>query len=261
MLEPWALTYRSTKKRIARKFYQDALLRDARCLIATSAQELANIRKLGFANPIAVIPNGVDLDIPPLPKTSSSLPRTVLFLSRIHPVKGLIHAIEAWHALRPHEWRLKIVGPSEVGHREQLETLVQRYGLSQSVSFHGPVSGYSRYRCYYDADLFLLPSLSENFGLVVAEALACGLPVITTTGTPWSGLQREQCGWFIEPGTEPLTETLRTVFRLAPDELQARGERGRRWVSREFRWDAIADQTIALYEWILGRANRPSFVD
>jgi glycosyltransferase involved in cell wall biosynthesis len=260
MLEPWALSFRSTKKKIARRLYQDRLLRSARCLMATSTMEFDSIRKAGFLNPVAIVPNGVDHDIPVLERKAPPLPRTALFLSRLHPKKGLVHAIEAWNLLRPRDWRLKIVGPSEGGHREVLQSLVRDFGLQDSVEFHEPVSGVEKFQCYYDADLFLLPTHSENFGVVVAEALACGLPVLTTVGTPWKELDARGCGWCIEIGTAPLVAALEKIFRTDSAELQRMGAAGRTWIARDFQWTAIAAQCRDVYEWVLGRAPAPAFV-
>lgn len=260
MLAPWALNYRPFRKRAARVLYQDHLLRHANCLVATSQQELHDIRRLGLDNPIALIPNGIDVDIPPLSRLAPAQPRTALFLSRIHPVKGLIHAIEAWHRLRPERWQLKIVGPSEARHRGELEAMVQRLNLTGLVSFHDAVSGQAKYQCYHDADLFVLPTYSENFGVVVAEALACGLPVITTTGTPWRELTDRRCGWYVDTGTEPLVNALRQALHLPDDELREMGKRGRQWVQQTFRWEQLATQSIELYAWVMDRGARPSFV-
>jgi glycosyltransferase involved in cell wall biosynthesis len=260
-LAAWALRYHPLRKKLARWLYQDELLAKARCLIATSVAEFESIRAVGLRNPVAIIPNGIDADIPVLKRQKHSSRRTVLFLSRIHPVKGLKHAIDAWNILRPGDWQLLIVGPSENGHREELEKQVAHYGLQEAIQFRDAVAGTEKYQCYYDADVFLLPSYSENFGVVIAEALACGLPVITTTGTPWSGLLDRRCGWYVDTGTDPLVSALREAFATAPEELQRMGEVGRQWMSSEFQWPAIAAQNLAVYEWILGHRDQPSCVD
>jgi glycosyltransferase involved in cell wall biosynthesis len=260
MLEPWALAHRGLRKRWARRLYQDHLLRGARCLMTTSAAEFEHLRQLGFSGPVAVIPIGIEPGTLPPASRPARETRIALFLSRIHPIKGVIHAIEAWQAIKPQGWRLKIVGPSELGHREQLERLVRSYGLEQSVSFHDAVAGAEKSRCLDEADVFLLPSHSENFGIVVGEALACGLPVVTTTGTPWAGLLRERCGWYVQPGTESMVGALREVFTTSPQELRAMGERGRQWIQRDFAWDRIATQSLATYQWILGQGAKPEMV-
>jgi len=260
MLRPWALAYKPLKKRVARWLYQDHLLNNASCIMAASEIELDGLRQAGFKNSIAVVPIGIDSSIPELPRTIPTSPRIVLCLSRIHPKKGLIHAIEAWNALRPKGWRLNIVGPSECKHREALEGIVNTYGLQNEITFFDPVYGVSKYQLFYDADFFLLPTYGENFGVVVAEALACKLPVLTTVGTPWKELIARRCGWFIDIGTAPLIEALEQVFKTEIAELKRMGERGHQWVVQEFQWQKISRQSIAVYDWLLQRGSKPDFV-
>ena len=109
-------------------------------------------------------------------------------------------------------------------------------------------------------DLFVLPTHSENFGIVVAEALAAGRPVITTTGAPWEGLASHQCGWWIEIGADPLAHALRQAMSLSDDQRSAMGGRGRAWVNEEFAWPAIARQSIQTYLWLAGHAEAPPCV-
>jgi hypothetical protein len=143
--------------------------------------------------PIQVIPNGVDL--PQGCRRSEHSQRfdrargrrTALFIGRIYPVKGLPMLIEAWARVQPSGWRLEIAGPDEAKHQAEVEHAVAAASLSEVVSFIGPVYGSAKRSALFNADLLVLPSHSESFGMVVAEALAHGLPVLTTTATPWSG--------------------------------------------------------------------------
>ena len=103
--------------------------------------------------------------------------------------------IDAWARVRPEGWLLRIAGPDEAGHQKQLEGAVSAADLSEIVSFTGPVESQMKKSAFLDADLFVLPSHSESFGMVVAEALAYSVPVLTTTATPWSILRERGCGW------------------------------------------------------------------
>ena len=118
--------------------------------------------------------------------------------------------IEAWVRLRPEGWRLRIAGPDEAGHRAEIEALVIRHRLAGVVSFLGPVEGKAKTDAYRTADLFILPTHSENFGMVVAEALSYGVPVLTTHGAPWSELETERCGWWVEPTVDGILSGLTT---------------------------------------------------
>jgi glycosyltransferase involved in cell wall biosynthesis len=122
------------------------------------------------------------------------------------------------------------------------------------------VYGDAKRALYRQAALHVLPSHSENFGMTVAESLAQGTPVITTHGTPWSGLEREGCGWWIELGVEPLAQALATATREAPEALRARGERGRAWMRRDFSWDSIARQMAEVYAWLRDGGPAPPTV-
>lgn len=262
MLEPWALEYKQIKKTLALKLYQSLDLNTVNLFFATSQQEAENIRRLCFKQPIAIIPNGVnaiDFEIKSNNKKIENKERIILFLSRIHPKKGLINLIEVFNNIRPNGWKLIIAGPDENSHLEKILNIVKLKGLDKLVSYHGIVEGEEKNKLFNNADLFVLPSYSENFGVVVAEALACGLPVITTHGTPWSGLVSHGCGWWIEPTVDALTDALNQATTMEKKELQAMGEKGREF-SKCFNWVSIAEQTSQVYQWVLGQTSKPEFV-
>src|SRR5207247_454433 len=110
--------------------------------------------------------------------------RTALFIGRMHRVKGLMNLVAAWSEVRPKGWRMMIAGSDEDGYRGELEKAVARHGLVRAIEFVGPAEGEHKQALYRNADLFVLPSYSENFGMAIAEALANELPVVTTRGTP-----------------------------------------------------------------------------
>jgi glycosyltransferase involved in cell wall biosynthesis len=260
MLEPWSLQYKAWKKQLAWKLYQHRDLQTARAFCATSEQEAENIRTIGLRQPIAIIPNGIHFppwyDRPLSPKEEY----TALFLSRIHPVKGLLELVKAWQQVRPQGWRIIIAGPDEGGHQKQVETAIQQAGLQPFFQFVGSVTGEAKFDLYRSADLFILPTFTENFGVVIAEALACGVPVITTKGTPWQSLVKQQCGWWIDLGVEPLAVAIQEATKLSDEERQAMGKRGRLLVEQNFGWPKIAEQMLSVYEWILGREEQPECV-
>lgn len=176
----------------------------------------------------------------------------MLFLGRIHPVRGLLELVEAWRIARPEGWKMIIAGPDEGGHQQIVEAAIHQAGLQDDFEFTGSVYGDEKKALYRSADIFVLPTFSENFGLVVAEALACGVPVITTKGAPWQGLQTHRCGWWIDIGVEPLVAALREAMNLPPDTLREMGQRGRAYVEQNFGWPGIAQQMLSVYRWVLG---------
>ena len=263
MLEPWALNHKALKKKIAMVLFQRPDLEAAKLLVVTSNVEYENLRKLGLRQPIAVIPHGVVMAQPNIldvaARLTSGRERIALFLSRVHPVKGLLNLVNAWANLAPQGWKLRIVGPDEGGHLREVMGAVGKYGVSESVEYLGEVDGKQKSVVYQSADLFVLPSFSENFGVVVAEALAHGLPVITTRAAPWEGLVEHGCGWWIEPTVDALSETLREAMNMDPASRMAMGEKGREY-AREFDWPHIAQQTINTYQWVLGQGSKPDCV-
>lgn len=262
MLEPWALQQSRLQKRIAGWLFQDACLRQAACIHATSSQEAESVRAAGYSNPIALIPNGIEAPAA-LHGARVNGPRKTkraLFLSRIHPKKGLLNLIQAWHEVRPIGWELMIAGPDEDGHRNKVMQAVEERMLQDCVSFRDEVFGEAKTELYFESDLFILPSFSENFGLVVAEALAHAVPVITTFGTPWEIVRQHRCGWWIDIGVEPLARALKEATSLSHERLREMGMRGRDMIQRNYSWTQIADQMLAVYEWSLGGRTAPDCV-
>lgn len=261
MLDPWALDRSRLKKRLVRTLFEDSHLHCATCLRATAEMEATHFRDFNLHNPIAIIPNGVD--VPPLvrSKRKTGGPCRLLFLSRLHPKKGLPFLLRAWAAIaqQRQDWELIIAGPDEVGHEAEMRALETRLAAPR-IRWIGAVDGPTKTALYRSADLFVLPTHTENFGLVIAEALAAGVPAIVTKGAPWAGLKAERCGWFINHGVEPLRSTLLEATALPPEERREMGQRGRAWMERDFGWEGIGERMIDLYEWVLGRQTRPSFV-
>jgi glycosyltransferase involved in cell wall biosynthesis len=261
MLEPWALRQSPIQKRVAGWLFQNRSLRRAACIHATSPQECESIREAGFTNPIAIIPNGVEVPVQLLDRTTSTpRSRRALFLSRIHPKKGLLNLIDAWHEVRPIDWQLTIVGPDEDNHLREVAEVVEERGLQDSIRFREQVFHDAKAKLYADSDLFILPSFSENFGIVVGEALAHGLPVITTRGTPWRELERHRCGWWVDIGVAPLAAALKQATSLPNEELREMGERGRCMVQENYSWNRIASEMVQVYEWALGGGTAPGCV-
>lgn len=258
MLEPWALRHKRLKKRLAWWLYQHRDLKRARCHIATGEAEARNLQRHGLGVPIATVPNGVDVpeEWPRgvdagAEKAVRGGPRTALFLGRIYPVKGLPMLVEAWANVRPSGWILRIAGPDEAGHRKQVEKAVVTAGLEQVVSFVGPLGSEMKKSAFFDAELFVLPTHSESFGIVVAEALAHGVPVLTTTGAPWSILREGGCGWWVDATVDGIAKGLRQATNLDPQTLRSMGAKGRVLVSAQFGWKHIADLMLSAYEAIL----------
>lgn len=261
-LEPWSLKRHSFKKKIARALYQDKDLKKCACIYTTAEKEAVHIRKLGFSNPICVIPNGIENDAYPCRKQIATVKKEVLFLSRIHPGKGIEILINAWSKIHSQfsEWRLIIAGNGDRAYCASILKMIDELSLSDSIVFRGPVFGNEKLVLYQQSSLFVLPSSSENFGMVVAEALSCGVPVITTDNTPWGILNETHSGWYVPQSVESISKTLSTAMNLSSGELYDMGQRGSKMVNEKYNYRSCAMKNKALYEWVLNGGDEPDFM-
>jgi glycosyltransferase involved in cell wall biosynthesis len=272
MLDSRSLNLKKWKKLLVRSAFEDRNIKNAACLHACSEMEAEHIRQFGYAGPIAIIPSGLALS--ELHNSSSVTPvkcpslqkfpqlgnkKILLYLSRLHEQKGLNFLLEAWQSVSGNfpDWHLVIAGDGEPAYVAELQRTVREAELTDSVTFTGPVHGDDKWGLLKKANIFVLPTYSENFGLVVAEALACGVPVITTKGTPWSYLETKECGWWIDIGAKPLEECLVNSLPLSRIRLSEMGERGRRLVEAKYMIDITARTMHGVYEWMLNGGPVP----
>ncbi|WDE98209.1 glycosyltransferase [Lentisphaera profundi] len=258
MFEPWAMDHKKWKKKLAWWLYERRILLGADLIHATAMSEAQNLRALGCKQDIVLIPNGVDFP-KILPRPQKQENKTLLFISRIHKVKGLMNLLQAWAKLQNDDWCIRIAGPSEEGHREELEGYIADHQL-KNISFLGSLNDSEKWQEYVNADLFVLPTHSENFGVVVAEAMAAGLPVITTKGAPWAMLNENNCGWWIDIGVEPLIEAIREAMNLNDDERQSQGAIAQKLAHDHFSWPKIGTEMNQVYDYVLGKGDRPGCV-
>lgn len=244
--EPWALKHKFFKKYLALLTYQGAVNHTASLFFATAEQEVESIRRLKITQPIIMIPNGVDITTPPV-RVFQDRKRTILFLSRIHPIKGLIDLVEAWAKVRNPAWKIVIAGPDENGHQAEVQSVIEAHGLNSDFEFIGLVEGARKAECFANAEIFILPTYSENFGIAVAEALAYELPVITTTGAPWKDLENYRCGWWVPPGVSGISKALKVGMETDSAELRLMGKRGRELVLSKFTWEKIGRDALRAY--------------
>lgn len=267
-LEPWCINsvnlWKRAKKMAAMHFYQRKDLQKAAAILATAPMEAENLRALGLTTPIAVVPNGIVIEDYKCRSldTFSECKRQMIFLSRIVPKKGIEVLLDAWESVsRKHQdWNLIIVGNGSKDYIEKLCGIIKEKNIQSSVSIHPPAFGEDKYRLYIESSIFVLPTYSENFGMVIAEALSCGLPVITTKGTPWESLVRTKSGWWVNLSVENLSKTLEEAIETPLNVLFEMGQRGASMVREEYDYHRVADRMAAVYKWILGKAEKPDYV-
>lgn len=265
MLEPWSMGQSKWKKKLAMVLYQHDDLLKAACLHATAQMEVESIRNLGYTNPIANIPNGIDLSEYPLKNYPlSKEKKKILFLSRIHPKKGIEYLINVWEKMDKkirNNWEIDIAGNGDTDYIKRLSNLIKEKSLQNEIKIIGSKFGTEKTGTYHSADLFVLPTHSENFGIVIAEALACGVPVITTKGTPWEELESHNAGKWIDIGENSLKLALEDLMSKTDEERQLMGENGRKLIEKNYSIESVANKMLLLYSWILNGGQKPDFVD
>ncbi|NJB83252.1 glycosyltransferase [Wenyingzhuangia aestuarii] len=246
MLEPWIMNHNPLKKKLGMLLYQRKDITKASCIHVTCKLEEQNVRKLGFKNKIKIIPNGMDLSLVPEKKVNYGT-KKITFLSRIHKKKGIEVLLEAWKELCINDWVLEIAGDGEKNYINSLDNKIKNEDI-KNVSLVGPMYDDSKWNFIKEGDVFVLPTYSENFGIVVAEALVVGVPVITTQGTPWNELEEEKCGWWIDLTKENLKRTLLEVINKPEDDLKKMGERGENLIRKRYDIVEVASNIKQLYE-------------
>lgn len=270
MLDPWAIGNARWKKRLAGLVYENRHLRGAACLHALCEAEAEAFRAYGLTNPVAVIPNGVELPEFPAepvnPGWAMELPkgaRVLLFLGRLHPKKGLPALLEAWAQVSSSTdvpWFLVIAGWDQNGHRAEMERLVASLGIEGSVRFVGPQFGEQKAASLQRADAFVLPSLSEGLPMAVLEAWAYRLPVIMTPQCNLPEGFDAGAALAMEADSESIRVALTNLFGLSDEAREQMGARGRQLVEQRFTWATVASEMCDVYRWVLGQGDRPACV-
>lgn len=283
MLEPWALSNSGWKKKIARSLYEMKMLHHAGCIHANTRKELSDVRAFGLHNPVALIPNGVDLPDQHSPRTIDQRP-ILLFLGRLHPKKGIENALKAWGALlaepKIHSmakpWTFVIAGWDQGGHEAELRRICMDSGLEfrdipadsfnadelpeVPVVFAGPAFGEHKARLFEAASAFILPSFSEGLPMSVLEAWSYGLPVLMTDHCNLPEGFTSGAAMRIEPNMDSIHAALRQLV-LMPTELRSEaGTRGHRLAKENFSWSSVAERLSQVYQWLTGKDSKPDFV-
>lgn len=250
MLEPWVLAKNHWKKKVpALLLYQKKALRKVDAIISTALSEKNNLLDLGVNSNIEIVPNGICIDDVSLKKAWRRT-KTILYMGLLRPNKGAGILLEAISLLKTQleGYKIIIAGPDVEGYMSTLKLYCHKWELDSLVEFTGGIYGDAKWELYKKADVFVLPTLNENFGIVIAEALLCGTPVITCKGAPWKELVDEKCGWWVEREVDQIANAIIECLRLDENELENMGKRGRIYVEENFSTDIVANKMIRIYE-------------
>lgn len=243
-LEPERLKISKWKKRLVGAFCDRPLLNAANGIVATSEQEAFGIRKYGVNRLLHIMPIGLDLNSY---MVSPIRGKTLLYFSRITPIKGLDMLADVWGSMDRKGWKLLIVGPDDRGYAEVAKGLFAEKCPPDSYEFRDPVFGDDKYALLASVDAMVLPTRSENWSIAVAEGMASGLPVLCTKGAPWQCLETAQAGWWVDVSVDAIRQGLEQLLALSEDERREMGLRGRKWVEDNLSWDRIATDMIDFY--------------
>lgn len=240
-LEPWRMKHKKWKKYIYYKLIVIPLLKKANFIHATCEFEKKCALNHQLTN-VVTISNGIEIkEFCTLERKRNSNIFSFLFLSRLDKEKGIDILIEAYEQFcmkypqLNHE--LIIVGPDNQGYFKR-----NFFPLRSNIRYYPGAYGNEKLKFYQDADFFILPSYSENFGNVIAESLACGLPVITTTGVPWSEIVTWNCGFYINPNSIELVQAMEMAYLLSPEKNSEMGNNGKNLIASKYQWHSKAEE-------------------
>lgn len=259
------------KKKWLKKLYGWGLerpnLQGAAGVHFTTTQEANISQRYGVKTQDFIIPLGVSLpdNLASKGQTRSTLGikpdiPLILFMSRLDPKKGLNLLIEALETLQaenlPFHWVLAGSNPQDPQYEQRIRERIQQSSLATQTTITGFVEGETKYGLLQDADLFVLPSYYENFGIAVAEAMVMGLPVVVSRQVYIADeIEQGEGGWVGGCDVPSLTDNLRKAFK-DPEERQKKGENAQKIALSRYSWEAIAQQTINTYEKILRQSAK-----
>jgi len=256
VFDPERLKFRGLKKRIYIKAVERPIMRKATTLIALTEAEVRSYRALGVQTPCRVIPNGVDIVDQPQSseRSASSLFKfspdemVILFMARLHPIKGADRLIRAFLMIQCAFPKAKLVmaGPDEWGMVEKFRQEIMKAGIGNRVLFPGMVTGKTKQELLARADLFCLPSDAEGFSMAVLEALASSTAVLLSPGCHFPEVEKAGAGRIVHPEPDALGKAIADLLDN-PEKLKEMGSIGRHFVLRHYSWDTITDQLIAAY--------------
>lgn len=265
-LMPYSRNLSKIKKDFIFSIYEKYNIESSDLLVACAKNEALVLKDLFPNKDIAIIPNGISDKFFYTKNETKNFTRKkrMLFLSQIVPVKGIERVIKSINKIglgKFSNWEFLIAGYEDIQYKRILDKMISDFGLKDVVKFIGPKFGLEKIKIFDNSDVFLLPSYSENFGIVVAEALSRGIPVLTTKGTPWQELELNNCGFWVDNSDTGIKNGILQILQKQDEELKAMGLRGKKLIREKYLWSKCSQKTIDIYHWILFGGQKPIFVN
>lgn len=241
--DEWSLSQKKIKKKIALYFYQIFLLNRVNVIHTTSNQEKVSLQEICDNKNITMIPHGTDSVVIKSKKFFEGTKKKAIFFSRLHKKKGIEELVESWLNIKNSDWELHIYGFDYDGYNELLKKKIKN---NKSISIFGPILSKNR-ELFKRYDFMILPSRSENFGFVVLEAMQCGLPVLTTNGTPWHIIEKNNAGWIIDKNLTELESKIKEIFSLPKEEFEKKSAAAINY-SKTFYWKNLKEKYFKMYD-------------
>jgi len=259
MLDPWCLAQGRLKKQLFLALKAKRDLNQAAAMHFTTETERQLVARLGLKSPPFVIPNGIDCsEFEHLPREGQFREQhgiadrpLVVYLSRLHHKKGLDLLLPAFAEAAPADAVLALVGPGEPDYMRQLKTAGEQLGIADRLIFTGMIKGAGRIQALADADLFVLPSYQENFGVAVIEAAAAGTAVLISDQVNICGEVREAGAGRVVPCEQAALGKALSEMIADRDSLAKTGAIARSWAMQTFSWENIAQRVDDMYRLVV----------
>ena len=265
MLDKYGLQRKLIKKNIAMFLYQRSCLLNAKAFRVTSRIELNNLRSYGITQPIAIIPHGTKIktSLKEIEHKTRNDSKNILFLGRLDPIKNLESLLIAWSLIEKDNksWNLLIAGVGNIKYTEKLKNLSGDLNL-KNIKWLGYLNNEEKERVIKSSSLLILPSFSENYGLVVIESLILGTPVIVSDKTPWLDLKNFNCGYICSTDYESIKINIDKFISLNFSERINMSKSSFKYASLNYNWELISSKLSSFYDWVRdNKKEKPNFID
>lgn len=252
-LSPWAIKSKWWwKKALYWHLIEKPCLKKVKAFHVTAEHEGEWVRDIGFTQRQFIAPLGVNIGVENRCRCREG--RTIITVGRIYSVKGLDRIARAIKILKDEGawdgWKMVMAGPNWMNYQPELEALIKELGLKDDIELPGAVYGEEKEKLFRSAAFYVVASHTENFCQPVAEALTYGIPAIASKGTPWGGLEKHECGLWVDNSPESLAKAMKTMMAKSDEERVEMGLRGREWMEKDFSWESVGEKMLRGFEMI-----------